>query len=289
MDLAPPERVCLTLPHTLPEGQRIVDYPIAEIDLAAEVTRLLIEKRFISAPVPLSDLHLHVKPADQALDDNYLNGPNRAFYIFDDRVLQKYRALIRHLCATRCIVDGDFVFQKRPIFRFHFPVPFPPKLRTESGLALQHHSDTLGGHPFEMYNAWLPLTPCQGTSALQISSAEDGARLLDDFARTFDHDYRTYCDSLDRFYRHRDEDLDFQARLAASCRPISMQPGQVLFFDPRCVHGGTENRELHTRVSMDFRIMPLAAYEALRESPRGHHSPRFSRGNIFAEETASQL
>lgn len=293
MDLAPPERVCLTLPHTLPEGQRIVDYPLGEIDLAAEVTRLLIEKGFLSAPVPLADLHLHVKPADQALDDNYLNGPNRAFYIFDDRVLQKYRALIRHLYRARSIVSGDsdpdFVFQKRPIFRFHFPVPFPPKLRTESGLALQHHSDTLGGHPFEMYNAWLPLTPCHGTSALQLSSAEDGARLLDDFARTFDHDSRTYCDSLDRFYRHRDEDLAFQARLAACCRPIPMRPGQLLFFDPRCIHGGTENHEPHTRVSLDFRIIPLTAYTALRESPRALHSPRFTRGDIFATETASQL
>lgn len=285
----PRERVCLTLPHTLATGQRMVEYPLAQLDFAAEATRLLIEKGFLKSPVPLAELHQHVKPADQALDDNYLNAVTRAFYVFDDRVLEKYRALIRHLYQHRSLTDDDFVFQKRPIFRFHFPVPFPPKLRTETGLCLQHHSDTLGGHPFQMYNVWFPLTPCAGTSALQLSSLGDGIRLLDEFAATFDHDLGTYCDSLDRFYLHRDEDLDFQRRLASDCQPVPMRPGQLLAFDPRCIHGGTENREPHTRVSMDFRIIPMRAYHELLAGPRIGRSKRFERGDLLENAPASEI
>ena len=277
----------LQLPHWFSDGIRQIQLPIGADRIEPQVQRLLCEKGFLRSPQPLHLLHEVLPPEDTRLDENYLNAVTRAFYVQDPPLLSAYYDFLRAL--RREVIREDFVFQRSPIVRFHFPSPFPGKLRTESGLGLQQHSDTLGGHPFELLQGWLPLCDCEGSAALHVSTRDDGIAILSHFLRSIGGDEALYRHGLDAFYRERDRDLDLQRRIVESCRPVLMKRGEVLLFDPRCVHGGVENRSQQTRVSVDFRLMPCSVYEALLSQPNAGDLGRFLRGEVFHSATIDTL
>jgi hypothetical protein len=268
----------LHAPHWFSEGIQRVSLPSAADSIEPQIQRLLIEKGFLRAPQPLDRLHRALPLADQALDDNYQNAVTRALYQQDDRLHAAYHEVLR---ALRPRIGEDFVFQRAPIVRVHFPATFPGKLRTESGLGLQQHSDTLGGHPFELLQGWLPLCDCEGTAALHIASREDGVAILSHFLQNIGGDEALYRRGLDAFYRERDRDAVLQRRIVSACLPCPLRRGELLLFEPRCVHGGVENRSDRTRVSLDFRLMPCSVYDAFVRSPQAAQAPRFVRGAIF--------
>lgn len=272
--------------HFFAPGLARLPCPLAE-RMVPLVQRLLIEKGFLRAPHPLTELHRVLPPDDLVLDENYLNAVTRAFYVQDVALHSAYYDLLRAL--RREVIGEDFVFQRAPIFRFHFPTPFVGKLRTASGLGLQQHSDTLGGHPFELLQGWLPLCDCADTAALHIAPLAASVAILSRFWDLIDHDEATYRRGLDRFYQLRDVDAPLQRAIVESCQPQAMSLGEVLLFDPRCIHGGVENQTDRTRVSLDFRLMPISIYERLRQAPHADQHPRFVRGEIFHAQTIDQL
>lgn len=255
--------------------------------LLPHVQRLLIEKGFLQTPQPLGELHRVLPPSDTVLDENYFNAVTRAFYVQDDALHAAYYQLLREL--RRDHLRQDFVFQRAPIFRFHFPAPFVGKLRTRSGFGLQHHSDTLGGHPFELLQGWLPLTDCAGSAALHVAPLPESVAILQEVHALLGHDDAAFRAGLDPFYALRDREPGLQRALIAACQPQAMSLGEVLLFDPRCLHGGVENNSDRTRVSLDFRLMPLPVYERFIASPHSGQHPRFRRGDIFHRETIEQL
>jgi hypothetical protein len=85
----------------------------------------------------------------------------------------------------------------------------------------EYHRDSDYHHDPATINFWLPLTPAFGTNTIWIESAPDSA----DFA------------------------------------PVELVPGQVLRFDAvRLTHGNQSNDTPATRVSFDFRVLPLRRY-----------------------------
>lgn len=273
-------------PPRIAAGLARLPCPLAE-RLVLQVQRLLVEKGFLRAPHPLADLHRVLPPDDLVLDENYLNAVTRAFYVQDADLHGAYYDLLRAL--RRDVIGEDFVFQRAPILRFHFPAPFVGKLKTASGLGLQQHSDTLGGHPFEMLQGWLPLCDCADSAALHVAPLSDSVAILSRFWELIDRDEATYRRGLDRFYQLRDVDASLQHAIVESCQPQAMSLGEVLLFDPRCIHGGVENRSDRTRVSLDFRLMPITTYEQLRQGPHADRHPRFVRGEIFHAQTIDEL
>jgi hypothetical protein len=223
--------------------------------------------------VPLADLHRHVPPEDQRLDDTAMNAVTRAFYAPDEVLRDGYHHLIRSLAASH---GHDFLFQAAPIVRFHFPVPFPDRFRGPSGHGTYFHSDLMGGHPPEMVNAWLALTPTEGTAALHIAPLRDGLSILE-----------TFTGSLDDFVARNRTDAAHERRLVAVCRPLPMDEGDLVLFDPRCIHGGAENVEDATRVSLDFRIVPLSTDGI--EAIVADRYPRWRRGDILDRRSAHDL
>lgn len=75
-----------------------------------------------------------------------------------------------------------------------------------------------------------------------------------------------------------------------------MDYGEVILFDPRLIHGTSENHENETRVSLDFRILPLESYERIVSQHEGHGIPfpehcglPLIRGIFYDERSAYQL
>ena len=277
-----------TLSSPLPDpGVVICPVPPAATGIVEAVERQLVDLGFLPSAVPLAALHHHLNPDVVAFNEHYTNAVSRAFYALSDALLTTYRELIAHIAQND--LREDFLFQERPIIRFHFPVPFPDAMKSDSGLPRQLHSDLLGGHPPHMVQGWLALTNCAGSAALQCSSRDDGVALLDRYRATLGTDGPPFADSLHHFYDRWDSEKDFGEALTAACKPVTMKAGELLLFDPHCIHGGTENREETTRVSLDFRLLPVAFESETMKTATTDTGRRFRRGELFHARSAWEM
>src|SRR5262249_16514718 len=83
------------------------------------------------------------------------------------------------------------------------------------------------------------------------------------------HHFTAYRDARHFFFEMLDGDDALQERLIADCAPVAVRYGEIITFDSRMVHATADNRGDATRVSIDFRLIPVAAYESLMEQFRG--------------------
>ncbi len=280
----------LSTPSEVADGLRHLQLPLQRCDLAAEVRRLLVAKGIVHKPVPLEDLHLHLSADMQRPDENGLNAVTRAFYETDSAFTDKYLEVIRHL--AREVFTFDFLFQATPTMRFHFPVRFVESFRDESGHYLGHHNDGMLGHSVYEVNCWMPLTDCIRSAALQIASLADSIHLLRDFSAAFGHDADVFHSQgrtlfVDRLFKDR----VFREETLRATRAVDMKYGDILVFDSRCIHATAENEERKTRISLDFRLIPLARYQALGRlhASRGRSKRKFVRGDVFSQLSSAQL
>lgn len=85
----------------------------------------------------------------------------------------------------------------------------------------EYHRDRDYNHPLEEINIWIPVTKAKGTATIHIESCYD----------------------------------------AGDFKPIELQYGQYCIFDSALKHGNEVNVEDYTRVSFDFRVIPLSKYK----------------------------
>lgn len=85
----------------------------------------------------------------------------------------------------------------------------------------EYHRDRDYNHPLEEVNIWVPITKAKGTATIHMESSYDAG--------------------------------DFY--------PIEVEYGQYLIFDSALKHGNEVNIEGYTRISFDFRVIPLSKYK----------------------------
>lgn len=108
-----------------------------------------------------------------------------------------------------------------------------------------------------------------------------------------------HCDSQ-LGYNHPDGEINFQVAItdiygtnATWCEsvpglgdyaPIQMSEGQfAIFYGNKCRHGNMINDTPHTRVSFDFRILPLDKYTPDMSKASGTRNMRFIVGEYYKE------
>lgn len=253
-----------------PGGQRICRYDTHRFPFAEHMRRLLVDKGLVTAEAVaglsrLEDLHRIMRPADMALDESELNAASRAFYDTDVAFVETYEAFLRDVVGPD-VVGNAFLFQATPTIRFHFP--------NEQGFDWnpRFHTDIMLGHPPQEINLWLPVCGAAGTASMCIIDMQDGIQLIEsldlDFARLA-HDAQN--------------DATLAARLAAVARPVELAYGEFLAFDPRCLHATQFNTTGWTRISLDFRVVPLGDYNRMRVTYRGTGRRRmlFRQGHYY--------
>lgn len=105
-----------------------------------------------------------------------------------------------------------------------------------------YDSDEDHGHPLWEINFHIPVTEASGTNALWVESIPG----LQDF------------------------------------RPIELKTNQYAIFDGnRCTHGNKINDTNHTRISFDFRIMPIRFYDANTKKISATTKRRFAIGGYY--------
>jgi hypothetical protein len=248
-------------------------YPLAQI-----VIGLLVEKGFLSAADArrmgdLTQLHHFVPRAVQALDANETNEVSRAFFDTSPAFTDAYERLINDVLVEQ-VVHADCLFQRTPTMRFHFPHQdgcfWHPRI----------HNDLMLGHPPQEINVWLPLGRTEGTSGMRLADLEPSVAL----AEELDNDWA-------RLARAGQHDPEFRRRYNAASAPVELAYGEFVVFDPRCIHATSYNVSDLTRVSLDFRIIPVEDYDAMRLPYRGTGKRRmpFARGDYYHDQSAAAL
>jgi hypothetical protein len=273
----------------IPDGFMIRSIPVDKIDLKQEIERLLVTKGFVSEPVPLETIHEHLGDNNTAYSDDQ-NGLTRAFYETDDRFNDVYLDVLKYIHTD--ILKYDFVFQTTPTIRFNTPGRSSEIYRSKDDAFLGYHVDSFNGHPLEEINIWMPLTRCYGTNTLKMASLEHGIealhRLLDDINYSADIYYKS---GWDLNFMKTNSDPSYRKLLEDNCHPIVTDHGELVFFDPRCIHSTTDNHEDTTRVSLDFRVIRVEDYENIStvRASQGRSGRKFTKGDIFFEKTIAEV
>ena len=279
----------LRKPSLVHDGTQILSHSSVAFELAAEVERLLIEKGIVSQKVELSELHEYVSLKNLQVDEHFMNPVNTSFYETSDLFRKLYFDLISYIAKE--IFEFDFIFQETPNVRFLFPTGHEKRSEKLVGLPGQH-SDTMLGHSFEEINCWLPITDCYGSNSLLLSDLETGIQVLSKVMDDLDWDLdRYFLEGRDYYRRKVSVDEGISLLIDKHTKPLKLKVGDFVAFDTRCLHGSPLNKEGSTRVSIDFRIIPLHRYKLLTRSYRsnGRTRRRFMRGDVFYETSARDL
>ena len=215
----------------------------------------------------------------QEFDEGLFNEISKQFYENNESFYNEFLKLILYLHKK---LDFDFIYQTTPTIRFHFPVVLHPKFNFKEK-KLTHHIDSMLGHPIEEINIWFPFTICLKSNSLQLTSLTDSRKILIEFIKR----YRPKD-----FFNSRDCFLEFlhKENIIIPSFPVEMKVGEGIVFDGRCLHGPDENTENLTRISMDFRIIPLSSYEKLdRVYSAKRNGRKFTRGDVFSQNLASEI
>ena len=277
-------------PTITPDGLVATTYPVAEIDLRRALSQRLIELGITDIPEPLETIHHRLPPAKQLEGQSLAGAPT----IMSDPTLRAlYRSLVKYL--AREVLRQDVVFEANPPLRFHFPMRMPDRLRAADGTMLTHHSDIMGGDPVDQINGWLPLTDCDLSATLQFVPFATSQHCLQRFLLELDNDPTQLAQSRYRFFDKLVSDSSMRRQVVSETRPMRTKYGEVVLFDARLIHGTAENVEDTTRVSIDFRLLPVVVYDELAPRWREHSTERSSRwaqplmGQFYDEVRAYEL
>jgi hypothetical protein len=215
-----------------------------------EIMRLLLERNLISQTIELDQLHEHLSADMKAYGfDDGVNKISTYFYETDAQFMEVYYRFIRHIRNN--FIDEAFFFQATPTIRIHCPDG------KNSDHYPRYHSDIGYGHPPEEFNLWLPLTPVLSGHGFRTLSVAASADIL----KSFNYDFPAFIHAA---IHDKEFSLHCEALSQANTTPL----GKVLAFDSRSIHSG-EPLKVHTRASMDIRILPVSRYAKMNIEYQG--------------------
>ena len=88
------------------------------------------------------------------------------------------------------------------------------------------------------------------------------------------------------FAKKTQYDENFRNKLKQESRPLDMNYGDFIIFDPRCLHCTQYNDTKDTRVSMDIRIIMKSAFRNYSREYKttGRKKMPFLPGHYFSEK-----
>lgn len=172
----------------------------------------------------------------------------------------RYHRFVRWLAGY---LGHDCVFERDPQVRYHIPGRFDDRYRLPDGSLCSFHSDTLLRDYFQQVNVWLPLCDVRGTAALAVVDYSVSLEVLEAFAAELDYCSIRFRSARAEFFQFLLRRHDLRRKIQEASSPVEMKYGQCLLFDPRVLHGTAENIENETRVSIDFRIVPMDYYKII--------------------------
>jgi len=279
--------------HLIENGVSIMDYPTSSFDLAGTLRQTLAGRYNLSPDFPLNKIHECLSPEDintHLEDSGHWHDPLQTL---GAPMINEYYKFVNWLSHH---LGFDFVFEHNPLVRYHIPSKLDDRYRLADGELFTHHSDTLLGDYFQQINMWLPFCDVKNTGALSVCSKNTSINTLKAFATAQNYTYDDYKESRVAFFDYAKQRPQLMADLREDAMPTNLRYGQCLMFDPRVLHGTAENIENLTRVSMDFRIVPLDDYEGIIKElellggrPNSYEGEGLIKGEFYNALTAREI
>lgn len=173
-----------------------------------------------------------------------------------------YLNLMRRL--RREVLDFDFVFERVPVIRCVAPNQLSLRpLRLADGTLMAYHTDMLYADPCGQINCWLPFTQNNNSASLQLCSLNTSLKILKHFMAGQNCEDHISCDTRAKFFQYLSNDSEQREAILSNSYPLNVPIGTTRFFDMRRLHATADNRESTTRISMDYRIVPMDVYRLL--------------------------
>jgi len=243
-------------------------------ELRAEIIRLLTAKGVTVPERKLEQLHRHIGPELKKYGfDDGVNKVSSLLYDTDDAFTKAYHRFMKEAVGRH--FPYPFYFQATPTVRLHCPDG------ENSHHYPRYHTDIGYGHPPAEINIWIPLTEAappqyHGFRRTDVAHSRD---LLAQFGFNFDP-------FIDRAVKDR----AFNMLLNDVSPQVETPLGMFTAFDSRCIHTG-EPLQIHTRVSIDVRIMPVEDFAALpvEYQGTGRRRMRYVPGHGYHIHSSQEL
>ncbi|MFT6387450.1 MAG: ectoine hydroxylase-related dioxygenase (phytanoyl-CoA dioxygenase family) [Cellvibrionaceae bacterium] len=185
------------------------------------------------------------------------------------------------------VFHTDVFFENSSHVKYHIPEDIRDALPVKSDVLHMVHSDTMLGHYFDEINAWLPFNDVHGSNTLGIMDFAPSIETSKFFAAALDNCYREYRGSRTVFFYIIRENEFIKDQLKRF-EPCNLKQGEVLVFDPRVLHGTQENVTEFTRVSMDFRIIPVDSYDLVM-AELDEELQELTLGDFYHEDSIGKI
>lgn len=266
-------REACPIPQT-DKGFRVLRYDLSAYSIIDDLLKLLQDRGLFQRDASILDgkleqLHDIVAPEHLVLDGSQQSNVAKSLYDTNPDILSFFKAILAKVVAPALNL-GPLHYQLTPTFRV-----FAPKVAGYPGRTTYHCDFMLGHTPREL-NIVIPFTQCAGTRSLLIADLDSSRNLLD-----------RYDGNYSQFAHDTQYNEELIAECQAICRPIELSAGDVLLFDPRCIHAGPNNITDQTRVTVDLRVLPQRRYAAQKNRyvGTGRRKMEFVPGIYFSEET----
>ncbi len=235
--------------------------------------RHLAKHGFLPDGVPLEQIHTVNSEEDLTVDSSGQSRLSSSLYSVGDGFQKSYFQFIKEVVRGE-LFNFDFYFQTVPTFRCS--VPGSPGYDWRPN----YHTDIAIGHPPSVVNFWVPVTDCRGNNSLIYADLKDSVEVW----RRYDCNFKAFHETLDR------DDALFAHCMEIS-RSYDAQNGRGLAFDARCMHLHQKNDTDASRVSFDFRILSVDAYNSLGAEfvGTGRRGAQFRPGGYYHEKSVDQL
>lgn len=247
-------------------GIMIYDYDYDKFKFDHHVIELLTDRKFISKTYCLDQIHKELSSRDMEVDVNQINNVVKTCYEPSERINEVYSDFMHKIVQP--IIGESLYFQKTPTFRFSFP-------KSKGMTKRDYHNDIMLGHPPEEINVWVPFTNSAESRSFVIMDIEKSLQLLDEYDNDMesihaaiwkDDKVKKFCDN--------------------NCSVVTVDKGQFILFDSRCIHAAILNESDYTRVSMDVRVISENEYNNLPINyvGTGRRQSKFVPGDYYSSK-----
>jgi ectoine hydroxylase-related dioxygenase (phytanoyl-CoA dioxygenase family) len=224
----------------------------------------LFKKKLISRrDIHLNQIHKFINldsSREKSLNDVTRNNVTAAFFNKDKNFFEIYDLILKKVKKK---LKFKFLFQKDPFIRFNFP--------TKNYFdTLLPHVDLAIGHPPGEINLWTPLTDVTKNNSIAISNLKKSMEFFGKYSFDFDQYVKKY-------------NFDIWKQALKILKPFIAKKGKTIIFDSRVMHKSILNNSSKTRVSLDYRILPIE-FEKIARLYRGtgYKKQKFSKGNYYS-------
>lgn len=284
-------RLELAKPFLFGEGHDQWSFSGESFKFLEEIKNHIASQTGITIAGPLEGIHRELPMDFQTLNTDGLNALTKPISQISRELVKVYCSMVARMAKDH--LKSDVVFESDPFLRFHFPIAAPSTYRGFDGRLLAYHSDTLFGDYFEQINCWMAFSNCDASNTMQIAPMTESLKILTNFSESLDFDWDRYASGRRYFFEKLRDDNDFSQLVTSACYPLMATYGTVHLFDPRFVHGTSENKENTTRISLDFRVIKVSDYERITAKADqidinipGFNNKAYTKGDYFHENSA---